>query len=128
VQLNIPESWKKIFPFIQVSFNKKGVKTIYFYDYIKYNPYKQIELLTKKISYETPKGKEAKLDCKLHCLGNYYHLKKYGITRDGFYLSTLIRHGLMTRTKAIEKENIMKNDLKMECRIISNELDVELEL
>ena len=128
IEMEAPEGWKKFSPFLQVSFEGKNVKTIYFFDYIKYDPYKQIEILAKEFGWEAPFGKEVRMDCKLHSFGNYQHLKNTGITSSGFYLSVLVRNGLLNRAEAIEKEEIVKKDLKKECKKWGEELGADVDL
>ncbi|MFH1192429.1 MAG: hypothetical protein V1655_03050 [bacterium] len=119
-----PEGCKNLNPFLEVSFKNKKPKTIYFFDYIKYDPYKNIETLKKEMEWQSLSEKEARMDCKLHCFVNYQHLKDYGITADGFTLSVLVRHNFISREEAIKKEEILKNGLKEECDKIAKELGV----
>jgi len=123
VKINVPERLKKYFPFLEVTFNRKKVRIIYFFDYIKYDPFKQIKIL-KEYGWRSS-GKEAKLDCILHCFSNYNHLKENGITSDGAYFSTLIRNGLLTRFDALQKEKDITESLKLECRNLIKKLDFE---
>ncbi len=117
-----PEGWNKFNPFLQVSFKNKKVQTIYFFDYIAYNPFKQIEILKRELAWETPLNKEVRVDCKLHCFDNYEFLRRTGITKDGFYLANLVREGLLSRADAIEKEEAIKKDLRRQCEEMFKEL------
>lgn len=127
IETKAPEGWKKFYPFLEVSFEGKNVKAIYFFDYIKYIPYEQIEVLKKEIGWEAPLDREARMDCKLHCFNNYQHLKDTGISLIGFNLSVLVRSGLLGRAEAIEREEIVKKDLEEECQKVGKELGVDIE-
>ena len=125
--MNAPEGWKRLNPYLQVSFDKKGVKILYFFDYIPYNPYQMIETLKNEIGWEAPVNKEAKMDCKLHPLVNYKYWKETGITADGFVLSTLVRNGLLSRDGALAKEDTIRRDLKSECEKICKEMGINID-
>lgn len=126
IDMKAPEGLKKFTPFLEVSFEGKKVKTIYFYDYIKYDPYKQIGILAREVGWEALPGKEAKMDCKLSSLVSYRHLQDTGITSVGFKLSTLVRNGLLSRAEAMEKEEIVKKDLQKVCKKLGEELGVDV--
>jgi 3'-phosphoadenosine 5'-phosphosulfate sulfotransferase (PAPS reductase)/FAD synthetase len=125
IDIKAPEGWRKLSPSLQVSFKNKKVQTIYFYDYIKYNPFKHMEILKRELTWEAPSDKEAAMDCKLHCFANYDFFRRTGITRDGFYLANLVREGLLRRTDAIKREETIKKDLKRECKETLKELDLK---
>ncbi len=106
-------------PFRVVSFrNLKDIKTIYFYDYIKYDIYNYTKTIRNEVNWDAPSEKEDKMDCKFATLKNYYSLNNYGITENGTRLSSLIRNGIISRSEALEKEEAMKNDIKSEYRNI----------
>lgn len=128
VTMKAPEGIKKYNPFLEVSFKNKGVQVIYFYDYIEYNPYKMIKILKNEVGWKAPSKKESRMDCKLHSLSNYQHLRNMGITADGFTLSIVVRNGMLSREEAIEKEEILKKDLQKECQEVCNELGVNYTL
>jgi hypothetical protein len=90
-------------PFYQVSWDRNDVMLVHFFDYVRYDPSRQIEAL-KGIGWAARENKELKLDCRLHSLNNLQHLKDSGITIDGFHLSVLVRKGLLEREAAIKKE------------------------
>jgi len=125
--VGVPEGWRKFFPLVVVSFERKEVNTIYFFDYIAYDPCQHVEELQREVGWESSLGKESRMDCKLHLLEAYQHLKRTGITSDGFTSSVLIRYGLMSRREAIEKEEMRKKDLKRECQKLLAELGIEEE-
>lgn len=112
IKSKAPGGFGKFTPFLKVSFRNKKVKTLYFYDYINYNPSKQIELLNKELDWE----KMVREDCKLNCFQNYAFFKKTGITHDGFILANLVRNGMLDRRDAIEKEKKIKKNLTKKCK------------
>ncbi len=118
VSSNSPEGWRKLNPFLGVSFKNKRVKTIYFFDYIPYNPFKFVEILKKEMLWEDPSGKGMRLDCKLHRIRNYDYLERTGITQDGFILANLVRNGLLKRPDAIQKEEAIQEKLELDCKNI----------
>ena len=126
MEMNVPEGWKKFNPFMEVSFEGKKTKAIYFYDYIYYDPFNFIKILEKEIGWQSPKGKEGKMDCQLALWHDYEQLLKTGLSATGFTLSVLVRDGLLDREKALEKEELIKRDLKIECKKLGEELGVNI--
>jgi hypothetical protein len=110
------EGWSKFLPFWKASWNTKDVQSVGFFDYIAYNPFRNLEILKKEIDWQAPASRETRNDCLLHCLKNFTALGLTGITRDGFFLATLVRHGLLKRDKAITKEEATKRNLEKECQ------------
>jgi len=115
LDVRVPEGWRKFLPLVQTSFEGKSVETIYLFDYIPYNPSKQMEILKKEVDWEATYGKEAKLDCELHSIPTYQTLKKTGISSDGFTFAVLIRYGIMSREEAEKKEAVLQESLKADC-------------
>jgi len=112
-------------PFYQVSWDRNDVKVLNFFDYVQYDPFRQMKTL-KGIGWATLENKELKLDCRLHSLNNLQHLKESGITLDGFYLSVLVRNGLLERGAAISKEAGIRADLDKDARAVCQEFQVNL--
>jgi hypothetical protein len=54
------------------------------------------------------------MDCKIHAISNYQHLKDTGITKDGFTLSVLVRNELLPRDEAMRREKAMQEGLEKE--------------
>lgn len=115
LDVRVPEGWRRYLPLVQTSFEGKNVETIYLFDYIPYNPSRQMEILKKEVGWESTYGKEAKLDCELHSIPTYQGLKKTGISGDGFTFSVLVRYGIMSREEAEEKEAILQESLREDC-------------
>ncbi|OPX98545.1 MAG: hypothetical protein A4E62_01662 [Syntrophorhabdus sp. PtaU1.Bin002] len=120
--MHTPEGWRNLSPYLNVSFDGKGPEVIYFFDYIQYNPPQMVATLQQEIGWTAPKNKEARVDCKLGCFGNYHHLKRTGITKDGFTFSVLVRHGLLSRADALKKEETVKDGLAEECDRVRQEI------
>lgn len=114
VALGAPGGWRALSPFLQVSFGGKPVKALYFFDYVPYDPYRQVEILRRELGWEAPDGHEMRMDCQLRVFSNYWHLRNTGITADGFISATLVRNGLLGREGALEKEAALKRDLEKE--------------
>ncbi|MBL7196917.1 MAG: hypothetical protein ISS47_02330 [Candidatus Omnitrophica bacterium] len=126
IDMGVSKGWKNLDPFLHVCFENRNVKKVPFYDYIKSDPYKYIETLKRETNWEAPFAKESRMDCKLHSIVNYLCLKNTGITQDGFFFSVLVRNGLLNRTEAMEKEEIVKRDLKSERQKVYEELGVDI--
>lgn len=115
VDLGITGAFGRINPFSEVSFDQKNLKVVYFFDYIKYDPTSQVQILKRDLEWETPTNTEMRFDCSLSCFANYDFLKRKGITKNGYILSTLIRHGLISRQEALKKEMFLKKNLQNIC-------------
>jgi hypothetical protein len=120
--LGINGFFNKINPSSQVLFNQKDLNVIYFFDFIKYDPINQIEILKEKLNWKSPPNREIRSDCSLSIFAEYRFMKKTGSSKTGFILSTLIRHGLISRNEALSKEMEIKKDLKTVCRGTLNKL------
>jgi hypothetical protein len=126
IKMQVPEGMKKFIPFSEVSFEGKATETLYFYDYIHYNPFEFIKILENEIGWKAPEGKEGKMDCKLAFWKDFQKVKKTGLSGTGFTLSVLVRDGKLTREEALKKEEIIKKDLKQECKNLSEEFGVDI--
>lgn len=122
----MPKGLNRLNPSLSVSFNRRNTKVIYFYDYIKYDPFLYIEVLKKEVGWQAPFGKESRMDCKLHCFGNYNYLLRHGITLDGAHLAVLVRNSLLSREEAITKEKAIQKDLIKECQQVLEELKLDI--
>lgn len=122
LDVRVPEGWRRLLPLVHTSFEGENVDTIYLFDYIPYNPPKQMETLKKEVGWEATYGKEAKLDCELHSIPAYQGLKNTGISSDGFTFSVLVRYGIMSREEAEKKETILQESLREDCERILADL------
>jgi hypothetical protein len=104
ISLKAPAGLGRYSPFLEVSFKNKKTETVYFYDFVPYDPFQQIKILEKEVGWKAPSDREAKMDCTLHHIGNLTHFKRTGITDTGFKLSVLVRNGMISREDAILKE------------------------
>jgi len=121
-----PEGWKKLNPFLQVSFARKPVQVVYFFDYIAYDPYHHIETLRKELPWQAPEDLEIRFDCKIASLKNVEYLLKTGLTALGFTLSTFIRNGLLQREEAIKREDRLRRRLLDDCRQVADQVGVDI--
>jgi len=121
-----PEGWRRLNPFLEVSFEGKPVESISFFDYIPYDPEAMILTLKQEIAWRAPADREARMDCMIHALANYQHLAQTGITRDGFTLTVLVRNGLLGREEALRKEEAMKRELIAECRELLDRTGIDV--
>jgi 3'-phosphoadenosine 5'-phosphosulfate sulfotransferase (PAPS reductase)/FAD synthetase len=113
--MKVPGGLKKIYPIFEVPFNYSPVEVVYLFDYIDYNPLKQIDVLKKELGWEAPAGKESRMDCRLHCFINYSSLYRTNITNDGFVMAKLVRKGLMDRSEALKREDLIRKSLDSDC-------------
>jgi len=120
--MNTLEGWRNLSPYLNVSFDEKGPEVIYFFDYIQYDAPQMIATLQQELEWAAPVNKETRFDCKLGCFGNYQHLQNTGISKDGFTLSVLVRHGLMRREDALRKEENIRTGLAEECDRVRQEI------
>lgn len=128
VTSTMPKGINRLNPNLCVSFDRRNTKVVYFYDYIKYDPFLFIEILKKEVNWQAPSGKESRMDCKLHCFVNYRYLLKHGITYDGAHLAVLVRKGLLGREEALAKEKAIREDLIKECQQVTEELKLDINL
>lgn len=99
-------------PLGEFSFKQDEVQILYFFDYIQYNPLKQVQVLKRELAWETPTNQDTRFDCALACFPNYGFFRKTGITKNGFIKATLVRNKLINREKALKDELLEKKDLK----------------
>lgn len=124
--IEAPSPWKKFLPFAQVMFKSKNTKVVYFFDYLKYEPFKYIDTLVREAGYRVYSGREVRMDCRLHSFVNWQQLKSTGLTADGFSFSVLVRHKLLSREEAARREEVVKNNLSNECYDLCRELGITL--
>ena len=123
-----PGGLKRLYPFYEVSFRSENVEAVYFYQYIKYNPEAQSEVLIKETGWSAlPKG-DIKIDCNLHSFQDYQRLKDTGTTATGELASILVRNGLLNREVALERENKNKEGLHIECAKVCQDLNINIDI
>jgi hypothetical protein len=115
-------------PFIEVSFKAHGLEVLYFYEYIPYTPFENMETLKKETGWQATSGKEVRQDCRLNYLVNWRILKANGITGDGFFYSVLTREGILSREEALQKEEQFSSSLKEKAQEVIDSLDVKLDV
>ena len=55
----------KINPFSEFSFNQKDITVIYFFDFIKYDPKRQIKIIKKNLKWQSQAKRDIRFDCVL---------------------------------------------------------------
>jgi len=127
-EMGITKGLSGLDPFFEVSFKGTGLETLFFFEYIPYNPFKHMEELNREAGWETLAGKQVRQDCMLHHLLNYRTYAKTGLSHDGFFLTVLIREGLLTREQALEKENAVTGHLRDNVERVLKTLDIDIPL
>jgi hypothetical protein len=77
-----------------------GLRPLSLFDDIAYDPYPMIETLKRDVGRQSPAGRESRMDCRIHCFGDFQPLRDTGITCDGFTMAHLVRSGLLSRDEA----------------------------
>jgi len=111
-----------IFPFKIMPFPKDGPKVIRFYDYIRWDSVRAIELLKRELQWRHPPGKTVRFDCRLHAFGNYQSLLTRGLTGDGFASCRFIRAGRISRDQAMQEEQAAAGATVSQCLDIIDDL------
>lgn len=127
-EMGITKGLSSLDPFFEVSFKDTGIETVFFFEYIPYNPFRHIEELNREVGWETLVGKQVRQDCMLHHLLNYRTYAKTGLSHDGFFLTVLIREGLLTREQALEKEKSVTEHIRENAERVLKTLDFDVPL
>ena len=114
-----------IFPNVGSVSPKKGPQLIHFYDYVDWDPVKDIAILERELGWKHPPDKKSRFDCRLNCFGGYGHLKKGGISANGMISCNFIREGLMSREEALEREQLEMQTVVEKCQTVINELGLK---
>lgn len=77
-----------------------GLRPLSLFDDIAYDPHPMIETLKRDVGRQSPAGRESRMDCRIHCFGDFQPLRDTGITCDGFTMAHLVRSGLLSRDEA----------------------------
>jgi hypothetical protein len=108
-----------------VPFPKQKPKTIYFFDYVKWDSINKLGFLKEKLGWKSPSDREQRFDCLLHCFGNYRWLQDCGISVDGFTYSTMIRDKVANRKDAISNERLIAEAVEEESLAIIEQMDLK---
>jgi len=111
-----------IFPNVGSVSPKKGPQMIHFYDYVDWDPVKDLAILERELGWKHPPDRKSRFDCRLNCFGGYRALQKSGISANGIISCNLIREGLMSREEALEKEQLEMHTVVEKCQSVINEL------
>lgn len=104
---------------------QEKVELVHFYQYVPWNPYKAMSIVKDAVGWKAPKDKDARFDCKVHCLVNYHWVREAGISQDGFVQAYHLRSGLINREKAVADEAHVQNKVEEECRSLIKELGLD---
>ncbi|MBN2438013.1 MAG: hypothetical protein JXL20_05360 [Deltaproteobacteria bacterium] len=73
-------------------------------DYVPWDLFRMPGILRAEFGWEQPSGRhDSHFDCTLFPIKEYLKFKKYGLTQETIKNSILIREGLLTREKALER-------------------------
>ena len=103
-------------------FVSKNTTVIRFSNYLMLPEAEIVRIIKQELGWKSPVGTDKRFDCLLHCLSDFDHLSKYGITSNGVVYSNMIRQGLMNREDALSKETYAKNNLSDECAVLTGRL------
>jgi len=127
VKTDAPGGYRKYFPFHEVSMKDDRVKSVFFFNYIEYEPFKFIDILRKEINWSSPENRENKMDCNLHSFQNMDFYLRTNITKDGFYYSNQVRKGIIDRDKGMLKEEATINSCTEETKRIFEHYGIPFE-
>ncbi|MFA4991908.1 MAG: hypothetical protein WC569_04925 [Candidatus Omnitrophota bacterium] len=95
---------------------------IRFSNYIMMPEAEMVRIIKQELKWKNPEGTDKRFDCLLHCLFDFDHLSRYGITSNGVVYSNMIRQGLMDREDALRKETRAKENIFKECGALCERL------
>lgn len=114
-----------VFPNLQPGRTKKGPQLLHFYDYVDWDPVKDLAILERELGWKHPPNRVSRFDCSLNCFGSYSAFKNGGITGNGIISCNLIREGLMSRKEALEKEQSAIHVAVEGCHRILDEIGLD---
>ena len=92
-----------------LSMRYRGLKHIYFYDYIDWQPKIIVKALTGRVGWEKPSAPDDwRSDCSLNAFKEFMFQSMLGSSYTDAFLSNQIRYGLLTRQEAWEKLKVSK--------------------
>lgn len=114
-----------VFPNREPSPPRQGPQVIHFFDYVDWDPVKDLALLRKELKWNHPPDRTSRFDCSLYCFTNHGCLCANGISADGVIACNLIREGLLPREEALQAEESRKRELMEDCVCVANQLGLE---
>lgn len=124
--IGAPEGWRKLSPFLEVTFARKPVQAVYFYDYIQYDPSGHVETLRRELQWESPDDQQSRFDCRIVALKELQQLRTTGLTASGFTMASLVRTGRLDREEALKKEQEVRRRLVDVCREVAEQVGVDI--
>ncbi|MBU1147836.1 MAG: hypothetical protein KKD11_05725 [Candidatus Omnitrophica bacterium] len=106
-------------------FASKNTTIIRFSNYIMLPEEEIVRVIKEELDWKNPTGTDKRFDCLLHCLSDFDHLMKYGITSNGMVYSNIIRQGLMSREEALYKESYAKDNVSRDCALLAKKLKLD---
>lgn len=106
-------------------FNNGKVTIIRFSEYIEWPENEIVNILKKELKWEHPHGQDKRFDCLLHCLVEHSSLQNEGISSNGVVYANLVRSGLLSRSEAIYKENVIRSNLKKEFNHLAEKVNLK---
>jgi len=106
-------------------FVSKNTTVIRFSNYMMLPEEEIVRVIKEELDWKSPAGTDKRFDCLLHCLSDFDHLMKYGITSNGMVYSNIIRQGLMSREEAFCKESYAKDNISKECAALFNKFELD---
>ncbi|MFH1311751.1 MAG: hypothetical protein ABIJ00_00855 [Candidatus Eisenbacteria bacterium] len=82
------------------------IQEISYFDYVPWNRQKIKQTIVNELGWKKPEHAVStwRIDCTLGALVNFYFIKLFGCTKDGFGYSRMINAGQMTREEALQQE------------------------
>ncbi|HRS10277.1 MAG TPA: hypothetical protein P5068_04410 [Sedimentisphaerales bacterium] len=114
-----------VFPNREPTPPRRGPQVIHFFDYVHWDPVRDLALLRKELKWHHPPDRTSRFDCSLYCFTNYGCLRANGITADGVIACNLIREGLVTRAEALQAEESRRHMLMEDCACVANQLGLK---
>ena len=114
-----------LFPNKEFASPKNGPQIIHFFDYIDWDPVKDLTILEKELGWKHPPDRTSRFDCCLYCFANHGTFQTDGITADGIIACNLIREGLLSREDALKTEQQRAQIIEKECRDVINMCGLE---
>jgi hypothetical protein len=95
-------------------FTNEDPQFVHFFDYVEWDSVHSIQTLETELGWRHPPGVDSRFDCAVHCLGNFDHLRLWGISHDGVNFCNFVREGKMSRAEALAREATIASYVKRE--------------
>ena len=112
-------------PKLGIKLKKDDPQMLHFYDYVDWDPVKDLSILENELSWKHPPDRKSRFDCVLNCFGSYDALRKSGVSGNGIIASNLIREGLLSREEALKAEKLCRETAEKDCGDIIKKLGID---